>query len=412
MGVAQKKNIVDGPQIFIGRQPIFDSKLNVAGYELLFRSGEANVFDGCDGDRATSQVINNALMEIGLDEIVGDVPAYINFTKELIINGTAQLLPADRVVLEILETVKVDQELIDGVEVLVAAGYQIALDDFTYSEEWEPLIKLAHIIKIDVMEHPADKVKEQLSHLAGSKAKILAEKVETQDEYDQLKKEGFDYFQGYFFSKPTVLSHKGMSSDSFSLLQLMAQLQNPDVNIDEIEKLVSQNISLSYKLFRYINSAAFALKNKLTSIKQIVIYFGIQRLKDWVCLIALAENSDKPTELILSGLTRAKMCELIANETADVAEKDSYFIVGLFSILDALLDHPLNTILENLPLDEAINQALLELKGDMGKALSCSISCEQCIWDGIGLPHISMVKLSDMYMEATVWSRESMSGLI
>ena len=410
MGAAQKKLVTDKPQIFIGRQPIFDSKLNVAGYELLFRSGEVDAYDGCDGDKATSQVINNALMEIGLDDIVGDVPAYINFTKELIINGTAQLLPTDRVVLEILETVKIDQELIDGVEVLVAAGYQIALDDFTYSVEWEPLIKLAHIIKIDVMEHPADKIKEQLSHLAGCKAKILAEKVETQGEYDLLKKEGFDYFQGYFFSKPTVLSHKGMSSDSFSLLQLMAQLQDPDVDIDEIEKLVSLNISLSYKLLRYINSAAFALKNKLTSIKQIVVYFGIQRLKDWVCLIALTENSNKPTELILSGLTRAKMCELIANETG-VAEKDSYFIVGLFSILDALLDQPLNTVLENLPLDEAINQALLEFKGDMGKALSCSISCEQCIWDGIGLPNISMVKLSDMYMEATAWSRESMSGL-
>jgi c-di-GMP-related signal transduction protein len=410
MDVEQEKVTENKPQIFIGRQPIFDSKLKIAGYELLFRSGEGNAYDGCDGDKATSHVINNALMEIGLDEVVADVPAYINFTRELIINGVAQLLPADRVVLEILETVKVDQELIDEVEVLVKAGYQIALDDFTYSDEWQPLIKLAHIVKIDVMEHPIDKIREQLKPFEGRKVKLLAEKVETQDEYDQLKAEGFDYFQGYFFSKPVVISHKAMSADNISLIQLIAQLQNPDAEIDEIEKLVSQNISLSYKLLRYINSAAFALENKLASIKQIVVYFGIQRLKNWVCLIALAGNNNKPAELILTGLIRAKMCELIANET-DVVEKESYFVVGLFSILDALLDQPLPTILENLPLDDSINKALLELEGDMGKALSCSISCEQCVWDKIEFSNISMARLSDMHMEATVWSRQSMSEL-
>jgi len=398
------------PQIFIGRQPIFDSKLNVIGYELLFRSGDVEAFDGSDGGKATSQVINNALLEIGMDEIVGDVPAYINFTKDLLVNGVAELLPADRVVLEILETVEVDQELIDGVESLVKAGYKIALDDFTYTEEWQPLINLAHIIKIDVMEHPAEKVKEQLEHLKGCKAKLLAEKIENQTEFDMLKEEGFDYFQGYFFSKPTVISHQGMSSDSISLIQLLAQLQSQDAQFDEIEKLVSQNISLSYKLLRYINSAAFALKNKLTSIKQIVVYFGIQRLKDWVCLIALTGNSNKPAELILTGLVRAKMCELMANE-AGIDEKDSYFIVGLFSILDALLDQPIESILENLPLDSSINQALLEMEGDMGKALSCSINCEQCVLDQIEYSNISVDRLSELYLEATNWSRQSLSEL-
>jgi c-di-GMP-related signal transduction protein len=408
--VIQENVTEDEPKIFIGCQPIFNSKLEVAGYELLFRSGAVNAFDGCDDGIATSQVINNALLEIGLDEIVGDVPAYINFTKELIINGVAQLLPADRVVLEILETVKVDQELIEGVKLLVEAGYKIALDDFTYSKEWDPLIKLAHIIKIDVMQHPVDKIREQLKHLEGSKVKFLAEKIETQDEYEQLREEGFDYFQGYFFAKPTIVSQKAMSAENISLIQLIAQLQSPDAEIDEIEKLVSQNVSLSYKLLRYINSAAFALNNKLTSIKQIVIYFGIQRLKDWVCLIALTGNKNKPAELIHTGLVRAKMCELIAEEIG-ADEKNTYFIVGLFSILDVLLDQSLATILENLPLDTSINQALLELEGDMGKALQCSISCEQCIWDKIKFPEISIARLSELHMEATVWSRQSLSEL-
>jgi len=410
MQAVQKNIDMEKPQVFIGRQPIFNASLKVVGYELLFRSGNVDAFDGSDGNTATSKLINNALMEIGLDEVVGDVPAYINFTKDLIVNGVAELLPEDRVVLEILETVNVDQELIDGVKALVAAGYIIALDDFTFSDEWVPLIELAHIIKIDVMMHSIDDVRKQLGYLKGSKAKLLAEKVETQEEYDELKNEGFDYFQGYFFSKPTVLSAKELSSDNVSLLRLLAELQNSDVEIQDIEKLISQNISLSYKLFRYINSAAFAVKNEITSIKQIVVYFGLQRLKDWVSLMALAGNEDKPTELIHTGLVRAKMCELIADEI-DVVDRDSYFVVGLFSILDALLDQPLDIILKQLPLDEPVNLALLESEGGRGKALSCSLSCEQCDWDEIKFPDISLARLSDMYQEATSWSRQTLSEI-
>jgi len=410
MQALQKIVEVENPQLFIGRQPIFNSKLKVVGYELLFRSGNVDAFDGSDDNTATSEVINIALMEIGLDEVVGDVPAYINFTKDLLINGVAKLLPEDRVVLEVLETVSVDQDLIDGIKELIAAGYIIALDDFTFSDEWTPLIEIAHIIKIDVMMHSIEDVRKQLGHLKGCQAKLLAEKVETQDEYDQLKDEGFDYFQGYFFSKPIVLSTQKLSSDNVSLLRLLAELQKTNVEITDIEKLISQNISLSYKLFRYINSAAFAVKTDITSIKQIVVYFGIQRLKDWVSLMALSGNKDKPTELIHTGLVRAKMCELIAQET-DVDDKDSYFVVGLFSILDALLDQPLDIILKQLPLDEPINLALLKSEGNRGKALSCSLSCEKCDWDEIKFPDISLARLSEMYQEATSWSRQTLSDI-
>ena len=260
------------------------------------------------------------------------------------------------------------------------------------------------------MGHSIDEIRKQLAYLKDNDVKLLAEKVETQEEYNQLKGEGFDYFQGYFFSKPTVVSQKELSSDSISLLRLLSELQNPDVELDEIEKLVSQNISLSFKLLRYINSAAFALNNKLTSIRQIVIYFGIQRLKDWVCLIALSDNNDKPPELIYTGLVRAKMCELIGEEIGAV-EKDSYFIVGLFSILEALVDQPLEVVLDQLPLDKQINLALTESEGEMGKALYCTLSCEQCIWSDIAFPDISIERLSDLYMQATIWSRQALSEL-
>ncbi len=405
------ENIVeDKPHVFIGRQPIFDSKLKIAGYELLFRSGNVDAYDGIDGDKATSQVINNALMEISLDDIVGSNPAFINFTKDLLINGIAELLPADRVVIEILETVEVDEELVAGVKRLVDAGYIIALDDFTFSDEWIPLIDLATIIKFDVMQHSIEEIKNQIKKFEGRKLKLLAEKVETQEEYHQLIEVGFDYFQGYFFSKPEVISHQALSSASISLLQLLAQMQKPDLEVSEIEQLISQDVSLSYKLFRCVNSAAFGLKNKMNSIKQAVVYLGIQRLKNWVSLLAMSGNANKASELIQVGLVRAKMCEFIADECG-LPEKDSYFIVGLFSILDAVLDQPLSDILKKIPLDESLNKALLDRKGDMGKALWCSICCEQCIWDGIEFPNMSQDRLYQIYRDAMTWTRQSLPDL-
>jgi c-di-GMP phosphodiesterase len=396
------------PQIFIGRQPIFDSKLKVAGYELLFRSANVDAYDGLDGDKATSQVINNALMEIGLDDIIGNNPAFINFTKELLVNGTAELLPPDRVVLEILETVKVDDELIAGVKTLVDAGYKVALDDFTFSDEWMPLIELAQIIKFDVMQHSIEEIRTQIKKFEGKKVKLLAEKVESQDEYNHLKKEGFDYYQGYFFSKPDVISHKGLSSDSISLLQLLSQVQKPDIEVDEIEALISQDVSLSYKLFRCVNSAAFGLKNKMNSIRQAVVYLGIQRLKNWVCLLAMTGNPNKSSELIQVGLVRAKMCELIANE-CQLPDKESYFVVGLFSILDAILDQPLEEVLKKMPLDETLNNALLNNEGDMGNALQCSVACEKCNWDEIIFPNINKQKIYEIYRESMILTRQTLS---
>ena len=397
-------------KVFIGRQPIFDSKLNVVAYELLFRSGDVDAYDGVNGEQATAHVINNALMEFGLDDIIGNSLAFINFTKDLLVSDIAELLPVDRVVIEILETVKVDEEVILKTKELVKGGYKIALDDFTFSDEWAPLINLAEIIKFDLMQHNVEEIKNQVRKFEGKKVKLLAEKVETQEEYNQLKEEGFDYFQGYFFAKPEVVSHQALTENSISLLQLLSKTQNPDIETEELEKLISQDASLSYKLFRCVNSAAFGLKNKMNSIKQAVVYLGLQRLKNWVCLLAMTGNPKKSSELIQIGLVRAKMCELIAAEN-NLPEKDSFFVVGLFSILDAILDQPLDVILNKMPLEDSLNRALLENEGDMGNALICSINCERCKVDKIMFPNIIKERLYEIYQEAMAWSRESLSEI-
>lgn len=396
---------------FVGRQPIFDKDLKVYAYELLFRSGNVSEAGQLDGNKATSQVIYNTLIEIGLDELVGNNLAFINFPYDLLTNDITQLLPPDRVVIEVLEDVNVDKGLIDGLSNLRSRGFKIALDDFVFETQWIPVIKQASIIKIDVVALSVEEVKKHVELLKSYDVKLLAEKVETQDEYNCFREMGFDYFQGYFFSKPSVISKDVMPDNHIALLQLLARLQDPDIDITEIETLVSQTVSLNFKLFRYINSAFFGLPRKFDSIRQVIVYFGLQKLKDLACLIAITGISDKPSELIMVGLTRAKMCELLAKLSGN-PEPASFFIVGLFSILEALLDNPLLKIVNTLPLNEEIISALLNKEGELGEALCCSIACEQCEVDEIRFVDLETSSIYDAYQEAISWSRQASAGLV
>jgi len=398
-------------KVFIGRQPIFNNKLNVSGYEMLFRSsGDINAAGDFDDNLATAQVIYNTLLEIGLDELVGTNLAFINFPRDLLINGTPQLLPAQRVVIEILENVEVDNELVSSVSALAKEGFTIALDDFIYSPKWEPLIQSASIIKLDVLAHSIEETRQHVNLLKNYNVKLLAEKVETQEEYDAYREMGFDYFQGYFFAKPNIISKKILPDNHIALLQLLSRLQDPEVDIAEVEILVSQTVSLSFKLFRYINSAFFGLPRKLDSIRQAVVYFGMQRLKDLASIIAMTGIGNKSSELIVVGLTRAKMCEILA-ELSGASEKESYFVVGLFSILEALMDHPLAEIVEKLPLNEEIISALLDFEGVRGEALRCSIACEQSELENICFGKLKFPNIYDAYLEAIAWSRRAAAGL-
>lgn len=401
----------DGHNVFIGRQPIFNRNLAVVGYELLFRSGNVANSGKFDGSTATVQVINNLLMEIGLKELTGGIPAYINFTKELLLDGVADLLPAEQVVIEILEDIEVDEDFVETIQGLIKNGYSIALDDFTYSEEWRPLIKLSKIIKYDVMQHSLEEINAQRQNFPFSNIKLLAEKVETQEEFDQFLKAGFDYFQGYFFAKPIVISQKGLSSSNTESIQLLSALQNPDVEIEEIEKLISKNLAFSYKLFKYLNSAYFSLATEISSVKQAVVYFGLDQLKKWGSLLVLSlAKDDKPAELINIILTRAKMCELLASAT-NQKNKDAFFTVGLFSLLDVIFEQPINVLLGSLPLDDSIKQALTKHEGEFGAALNCCIACEQCVWDEINYQTLNIETIPRIYLDAIVWAQNMLSEL-
>ena len=397
-------------QAFVGRQPIFDADLNTYAYELLFRPGIASEADFIDGEKATAQVIHNTLIEIGLDELVGPNLAFINFTRESLISDIAQLLPPDRVVLEILEDVEVDEDLIHRVKSLKESGFTLALDDFEHDIKWEPLISLSEVIKFDVMLSSPEQIRQQLPRLRTQNVKLLAEKVETQEEFEQFKAMGFDYFQGYFFAKPKVISGNKLPDNHLAVLNLIAKLQDPAVSIEQVEPLISQNVSLSYKLFRYINSAFFSLPRKITSIREVVVFFGLQRLKNWASLLVMTDIDRKPSELLQTGLIRARTCELLALETG-YSYGDSYFMLGLFSILDALMDSTMSNVLEKLPIDEEMARALLEGEGQFGSVLNCCIACEQNNWPDMVLDGLNAGAINKIYLESIRWSQEATMGL-
>ncbi len=396
--------------IFIGRQPIYDRALQVYAYELLYRSGEENSAGMPDGDVATSQVILNAFTEIGIENLVGEHLAFINLTRGFILGDNPLPLSQGKVVLEVLEDIVIDEVLINAVRKLSSKGYLIALDDFIFHESLRPLIDIADIIKIDVRALTRATVSAHVTELRRSKARLLAEKIETQDEYEYYKNLGFDYFQGYFFSRPKVITRHTIPSNRLSILRLLGRLHDPDVTIKELHELISQDVSLSYRLLRYINSAFFALPKKLESLHQAIVYLGNKQIKTWVTLIALSGIDDKPSELLTVALVRGKMCELLA-ERMHLPDKDSYFIVGLFSALDAMMDAPLAQVVENLPLSPVVIAALLNHEGQAGRALHCTLAYEQGEWDRIDCSRAEEGVIAQSYLDAVAWADQAMREL-
>ncbi len=398
-------------EIFIGRQPIFDRELRVYGYELLYRSGETNSAGIVDSERATSQVIVNAFLEFGLDRLVGDSRAFINITPGLLQSDDPLPFSKDQLGLELHEDIALDEHLVAAVLRLKQEGYSIVLDNFRYHEKLVPLVKLADIVKIDVRVVEDSTVQEYVQHLRPHKVKLLATKVETHDELATYMRMGFDYFQGYFLAKPKVMKQHGVPASRLAVLRLLAALQNSEVDVRDIEDLISQDLSLSYKLLRYINSAAFALPKKVESIRRAVTYLGIQPIKRWVRLVAMSGVADQPEELLLTALNRAKMCELLG-EAAGKSDSDAYFTVGLFSALDALLDMPMREVLEQLPLANELTDALLKHEGDLGQVLKCILAHERGRWEEVGFAKLPTQTINEAFVHAIEWSRETGQQLI
>jgi len=397
--------------IYIGRQPIYDKQLNLAAFELLYRDNSNNSANFSDGDYASSQVIINAFMEIGLENLVGSSPAYINLTRGFF-NGDQPLpLAREQVVLEFLEDIEPDQTIIDGLIRLRKQGYKIALDDYVYSESHHELLDHADIIKIDVGHTPPDILEKELALFKQRNITLLAEKVETQEMYAQCKALGFDYFQGYFFCKPLIIKGKQLPSNRIAIMNLLAEVQDPEVQITSLEERISNNVTLSYRLLRYINCATFALRREVESVHQAIVLLGMQNIKNWLSLMLMAKGgNDKPHSLMTTALLRGRMCETIAAERSDMVREQA-FTIGLLSVLDALMDQPMEDLLDNIPLSSEIKMALLDHDGQLGVLLASVLAYEQHNTEALQQLNVDIDHFRKHYLNAIPWADETSQTL-
>ena len=394
--------------IYIGRQPIYDANLGVVAYELLFRTGkisnEANVIDG---DNATTNVIINAITEIGMDQLVGPHQAFINLTHNHILQMAERPLPElkNRLVLEILEDIKAEKEIINAVTKLANDGFTIALDDFIFNESLQPLIDISNIIKIDLMALSPDELEAHVKKLANGKRKLLAEKVETQEEYDRCKALGFDYYQGYFFSKPQIIKGQSLPANKLAIIKLMAELLDQDSTTEELAATITQDITMSVRVLRYINSAQFSFGKEVSSIQQAIMMLGRTTIRNLANLVAMSQITDRPHELLIISMIRAKMAENIAGLVK--SDKEVCFTTGLFSIIDTLMNQEMELLIEGLPLTENIRAALIRREGELGKILNCVLAYESGDWKNANYDKLTINEIRECYLGALQWASSS-----
>jgi len=397
--------------IYIGRQPIYDRKLNVYAYELLFRAASDNSASFTDGDQATTDVIVNTFLEIGLDNIVGNRLAFINLTRSFFVGEHTISLPKNRVVLELLEDIDADDEVIAGVKRLSDQDYTIALDDFIYHESLQPLVTLADLVKIDIMTLSRDEIRQHVNALRQHPLRLLAEKVETQEDFNFCMELGFDYIQGYFFAQPKVIRGQRLPNNRLAILKLLGRLQDPNITPEQLEELIAQDIAFSYRILRYVNSASLALPRKIESIHQAVVILGLQAIKSWTTLLAMSQVDNKPAELVVTAMVRGKMAEGLA-KAMNAPQPESFFTVGLFSALNALMDNSMEEILTQLPLADHIAAALLHRRGIHGDILDCVLAYERGQWQNLGCSQLGTHKIRDCYLDALQWAGDVCQRLI
>lgn len=393
--------------VFIARQPVFDRNLNVVAYELLYRAGQVNSADGMlDPDKASKEVLVNAFSEIGLEKITNGLPALVNITQEILVSGALPKGLQKLLIPEVLEDVLVNKDVIQEVKNLINLGYNVALDDFVFSDEWVPLVKQARYIKLDVLDLGALGVKEQLAKLrmTGSvQGKLLAEKVETHEEFELYRTLGFDYFQGYFLCRPHIMEGDSVPASGLVITSLLAELSKEDYDIEQVERIICQDPRLSYKLLRVVNSASFGLSRTIKTISDAIVILGSQELRRWSAMLALAAVDNKPNELLVTAIVRGKMCELVAEKLGRTFG-GGYFTAGLLSLLDALLDKPLSEIVDKMPLSAEIELALLTGGGDVGQVLSAVVNYECGKFEDSMLPGLTPEDLWDIYMRTLEWA--------
>jgi EAL and modified HD-GYP domain-containing signal transduction protein len=398
-------------EVYLGRQPILDRNWNVAGYELLFRSSQANFCDLTDDVAATSQVIVNAVLGVGLDRLLAGKPAFVNFDRTLLLGDWSTLLPPNKVVIEILESVPADTEVLAACHALQQQGYRLALDDCLDDDRTAAFIPFVDILKVDFQNTSPSDQEKMMRRYQKFNLRMVAEKVETEEEFQRARDWGYEYFQGYFFDYPTVVQAARVPPSQMSGLRLVKQIQREELDYRAIETLIRHDVSFTHSLLKYLNSAAFHWANRVESVRYALLLLGSDEIRKWVWMASLTNlGENRPPVLMQQVLMRGKFCEAIAISARLPLGDCDPFLLGMFSLLDAILQRPLHGILEDLNIGPNIRAALLGTAGEddpLSLILRIVKSYELGDWEQVDAAAqaigFSSEALSPCYLESLFW---------
>jgi len=397
---------------FVARQVVLTAEEKVFGYELLFRNGVDEYFRNPDPDAASRSTLSTSML-LGLDVLCDGRRAFINCTREVLLKEYVTLLPSTQTVVEILETVPADDLVLAACQRLKEAGYMIALDDFAVADPRERLTDVADIIKVDLRSTPLDKAVELVRQYGPWRCRMLAEKVETREEFLAAKKAGFVYFQGYFFRRPETMTAREIPANQANYLRMWQAVSRPELDVNEVEAVIKHEASLCYRLLRYLNSPVFGFSNEIHSVRHALAMLGEREVRRWVRLVAtLSAAQEAPSELVLSALVRARFCELLSPKIQH-GESD-LFLMGLLSLMDAILKIPMNRVLESVPVDQETKSLLLGGASRLRPFYQLMLAQESGEWQSIGelarQLHLEESHVAETYWEAVRWAQQINAG--
>jgi EAL and modified HD-GYP domain-containing signal transduction protein len=391
----------------VARQAIYNDAMAVTAYELLYReSASALKAMVTDARRATLRVISNAALEIGLDRLAGGLPVHINFPRELLIGDPMLPLQPSAVVIEVLEDVPGDREVLAGIALLRKRGHRIALDDYSVRETDRKLLDVADIVKLALSREDPEELPRTVRELKARGLQLIAEEVETVEQFERCIELGFDGFQGYFLQHPQTFQAQRVPSNKLGTLRLLTELSRDDVTVDEVERVVAQDMSMSYRVLRCINSSFYNLPRKVESIRQAIVILGLDPLRQLCSLVALQGFDDRPPSLLIVAMARARMCEQLGR-LAGVQDTGPYFITGLFSMLNVLTGVPVAKLVEELPLAKPIETALINETGELGTALHCVRAYERGRWKEVSFNNLPHEVIRAAYVDAVFWAEQA-----
>jgi len=393
---------------YLARQPILNRARELFAYELLFRNGIQNSCEGLDLELASTSVLDTSFL-IGFEKITAGHRMFINCPRDFLLRDYVSLFPPNLVVVEILENIHPDQEVIEACRHLKHAGYSIALDDFVDSPGWAPLVALADIIKVDFRLTDPKEQHAIVSRYAEKNIRMLAEKVETREEYAEAMQMGYSLFQGYFFCRPEMMQHRGLPSFKLAYLELLRAATAPEFDIQELASKIKHEASLTFRLLRYLNSAAFGLRVEVHSVPHALSLLGERELRKWIVVVSVGVLADgKPDELMVVPLVRGRFCELLAPLAGMPGHANDLFLMGLLSVMDAILDRPLDSILAELPVRGEIKDALQARAGLYWQLLELATAHERADWEKVSVlaskTGMNEEQVSAQYVSAVDWS--------